>query len=152
MGEIVFFFYLLILFRFFFLLYHLFFFKPHLTPIHPGSLRSNLLCDSIQPQLRSHVHNLRLPNHRHPQRRLRNRPLAPRTPRRQNRSIQRHAPRTNPLRTILILSLAPRHNPLLLQHHLPRYSHQHNLRPHNHILHHFRFRQRLEYQFDAGMR
>lgn len=129
----------------------LFFSNTHLTLIHPGSLRSNLLRDSIQPQLRSHVHDLRLPNHRHPQRRLRNRPLAPRTPRRQNRSIQRHAPRTIPLRTILILSLAPRHNPLLLQH-LPRYSPQHNFRPNNHILHHLRIRQRLEYQFDAGMR
>lgn len=131
-----------------------FFVNTHLTLIHSGSLRSNLLRDSIQPQLRSHVHDLRLPNHRHPQRGLRNRPLAPGTPRRQNRSIQRHAPRTIPLRTILILSLAPRHNPLLLQHlqHLPRYSHQHNLRPHNHILHHLRIRQRVEYQFDAGMR
>lgn len=138
------------LFLRFFLLYP-FFPNPHLTLIHPGSLRSNLLRDSIQSQLRSHVHNLRLPNHRHPQRGLRTRPLAPRTPRRQNRSIQRHAPRTIPLRTILILSLAPRHNPLLLQH-LPRYSHQHNLRPHNHILHHLRIRQRVEYQFDAGMR
>lgn len=146
-----FFFYLLILFRFFSALSH-FFVNTHLTLIHPGSLRSNLLRDSIQPQLRSHVHHLRLPNHRHPQRRLRNRPLAPRTPRRQNRSIQRHAPRTIPLRTILILSLAARHNPLLLQHHLPRYSPQHNFRPHNHILHHLRIRQRLEYQFDACMR